>query len=91
MLLVDRTARGGEARKGERMTPNTEIIFKLERAIREFERLEDEPEQTQMVARRLGNIVRHMKELRDDLRPRSSGPLKMSSSSEMAREKPATR
>ena len=41
-------------------------------SIRDMERVEDDPATMTFVARRVGNIVRHMKELRDDLRPRST-------------------
>jgi hypothetical protein len=42
----------------------------LSRTIKELERIEDEPRTLNFVARRLGNIVKHMKDLRDDLQPR---------------------
>ena len=38
--------------------------------IRDLERIEDDPATLTFVARRLGNIVKHMKDLREDLQPR---------------------
>ncbi len=38
--------------------------------IRDLERIEDDPTTLTFVARRLGNIVKHMKDLREDLQPR---------------------
>jgi hypothetical protein len=49
-----------------------QLIDVLNRAIRDLEKVEDDPETMNFVARRIGNIVKHMKDLRDDLRPRRS-------------------
>lgn len=42
----------------------------LGQAIKDLERIEDDPKTLTFVARRLGNIVKHMKDLREDLQPR---------------------
>ena len=42
----------------------------LGRTIKELEKIEDDPKTLTFVSRRLGNIVKHMKDLRDDLQPR---------------------
>jgi hypothetical protein len=42
----------------------------LSRTVKDLERIEDDPKTLNFVARRLGNIVKHMKDLRDDLQPR---------------------
>lgn len=42
----------------------------LSRTIKDLERIEDDPKTLNFVARRVGNIVKHMKDLRDDLQPR---------------------
>jgi hypothetical protein len=42
----------------------------LSRTIKDLERIEDDPKTLNFIARRLGNIVKHMKDLRDDLQPR---------------------
>jgi hypothetical protein len=42
----------------------------LSRTIKELERIEDDSTTLNFVSRRLGNIVKHMKDLRDDLQPR---------------------
>ena len=42
----------------------------LGRTIKELENIEDDPHTLTFVSRRLGNIVKHMKDLRDDLQPR---------------------
>jgi hypothetical protein len=47
-----------------------QLVELLNRAIRDFEKVEDDAKTMTFVARRLGNIVKHMKDLRDDLRPR---------------------
>jgi hypothetical protein len=47
-----------------------QLLEILNRAIREMEKVEDDPATMNFVARRVGNIVKHMKDLRDDLRPR---------------------
>jgi len=44
----------------------------LTRAIKDLEKIEDDPDTMNFVARRVGNIVKHMKDLRDDMRPRGS-------------------
>ena len=49
-----------------------QLLEILSRSIRDMERVEDDPATMTFVARRVGNIVRHMKDLRDDLRPRGS-------------------
>jgi hypothetical protein len=48
----------------------SQLFELLNRTIKELERIEDEPRTLNFVARRLGNIVKHMKDLRDDLQPR---------------------
>ncbi len=45
----------------------------LGRSIKDFEKIEDNPKTLTFVARRLGNIVKHMKDLCEDLQPRG-GP-----------------
>jgi hypothetical protein len=45
----------------------------LNSAIKDFEKVEDASTTMNFVARRIGNIVKHMKDLRDDLRPRGAG------------------
>lgn len=47
-----------------------ELLELLNRSIKDFERIEDDPSTMNFIARRVGNIVKHMKDLRDDLRPR---------------------
>ena len=47
-----------------------QLLELLNRAIKDFERIEDDPGTMNFIARRVGNIVKHMKDLRDDLRPR---------------------
>jgi len=42
----------------------------LGRTIRDLQKIEDDPATLNFIARRLGNIVKHMKDLRDDLQPR---------------------
>ncbi|MBS1852909.1 MAG: hypothetical protein JST79_18555 [Acidobacteria bacterium] len=49
-----------------------QLLEILNRAIREMEKVEDDPATMNFVARRVGNIVKHMKDLRDDLRPRGT-------------------
>ena len=49
---------------------NTYLIELLSRSIKELEKVEDDSRTINFVARRLGNIVKHMKDLREDLRPR---------------------
>ncbi len=49
---------------------NTYLIELLTRNIKELEKVEDDSHTINFVARRIGNIVKHMKDLRDDLRPR---------------------
>jgi len=48
------------------------LILLLNRSIEELERVEDNDQTMRFVARRLGNIIKHMKDLRDDLQPRGS-------------------
>lgn len=47
-----------------------QLLELLNRAVRDFEKIEDDPNTMNFIARRVGNIVKHMKDLRDDLRPR---------------------
>lgn len=47
-----------------------QLLELLNRAVKDFERIEDDPNTMNFIARRMGNIVKHMKDLRDDLRPR---------------------
>ncbi len=47
-----------------------QLLELLSRAIKDFEKVEDDPKTMNFIARRIGNIVKHMKDLRDDLRPR---------------------
>ncbi len=51
---------------------NTEVSLSelLGRSIKDFEKIEDDPKTLTFVARRLGNIVKHMKDLCEDLQPR---------------------
>jgi len=49
---------------------HTYLIELLSRSIKELEKVEDDAKTINFVARRIGNIVKHMKDLRDDLRPR---------------------
>lgn len=51
------------------------LLESLTRFIRDLERLEDDPKTINFVARRIGNIVKHMKDLRDDLKPRGTGQI----------------
>lgn len=51
---------------------NTYLIELLTKNIKELEKVEDDPKTINFVARRIGNIVKHMKDLRDDLRPRGN-------------------
>jgi len=44
----------------------------LRRAIHDFGKIEDDQKTMNFIARRIGNIVKHMKDLRDDLRPRGN-------------------
>lgn len=46
----------------------------LGRTIRDLQKIEDDPATLNFIARRLGNIVKHMKDLRDDLQPRGGRP-----------------
>lgn len=47
-----------------------ELFDLLGRTIKELEKIEDDPRTMNFVARRLGNIVKHMKDLREDLQAR---------------------
>jgi len=49
-----------------------ELMELLRRAIHDFEKIEDDQKTMNFIARRIGNIVKHMKDLRDDLRPRGN-------------------
>jgi hypothetical protein len=42
----------------------------LGQTIKQLEKIEDDPKTLTFVARRVGNIVKHMKDLREDLQPR---------------------
>jgi hypothetical protein len=42
----------------------------LGQTIKHLEKIEDDPKTLTFVARRVGNIVKHMKDLREDLQPR---------------------
>lgn len=49
----------------------------LGQTIKQLEKIEDDPKTLTFVARRVGNIVKHMKDLREDLQPRggqAAGP-----------------
>jgi hypothetical protein len=46
-----------------------QLLDILNRSIRDMEKVEDDPATMNFIARRVGNIVKHMKDLRDDLRP----------------------
>ena len=56
-------------------TEDTEVSLSelLGRSIKDFEKIEDNPKTLTFVARRLGNIVKHMKDLSEDLQPRGHG------------------
>jgi hypothetical protein len=57
----------------KRMQPQRneiQLFELLSRTIKDLERIEDDPKTLNFIARRLGNIVKHMKDLRDDLQPR---------------------
>jgi len=49
---------------------HTYLIELLSMSIKELEKVEDDAKTINFGARRIGNIVKHMKDLRDDLRPR---------------------
>jgi hypothetical protein len=48
----------------------TSLFELLGHTIKDLEKIEDDPNTLTFVARRLGNIVKHMKDLREDLQPR---------------------
>jgi chaperonin cofactor prefoldin len=48
----------------------SQLFELLSRTINELEKIEDNPSTLNFIARRVGNIVKHMKDLRDDLQPR---------------------
>jgi len=48
----------------------TQLVEVLNRGIQELEKVETDPRTLNFVARRVGNIVKHMRDLREDLRPR---------------------
>ena len=50
--------------------PDLSLFELLNRTIQELESIEDDPNTLTFVARRVGNIVKHMKDLREDLQPR---------------------
>ncbi len=51
--------------------PNEISLFDLlGQNIKQLEKIEDDPKTLTFVARRVGNIVKHMKDLREDLQPR---------------------
>ena len=66
---------------------NNYLIELLTRNIKELEKVEDDSRTINFVARRIGNIVKHMKDLRDDLRPRgqANGGIAIGSQAENAR------
>lgn len=49
-----------------------QLVELLTRAIKDFEKIEDDAKTMNFIARRIGNIVKHMKDLREDLRPRGN-------------------
>lgn len=49
-----------------------QLVELLSRTIKDFEKIEDDPSTMNFIARRVGNIVKHMKDLREDLRPRGN-------------------
>jgi len=49
-----------------------QLLELLRRAIRDFEKIEDDQTTMNFIVRRIGNIVKHMKDLRDDLSPRGN-------------------
>lgn len=49
------------------------LLEMLTRSIRDLQRVEDDPKTMNFISRRLGNIVKHMKDLREDLQPRGNG------------------
>jgi len=49
---------------------DTSLFDLLGQTIKDLEKIEDDPSTLTFVARRLGNIVKHMKDLREDLQPR---------------------
>ncbi|HTR66125.1 MAG TPA: hypothetical protein VMH85_10150 [Terriglobales bacterium] len=52
---------------------NEGTLFELlGRTIKDLQKIEDDPATLNFIARRLGNIVKHMKDLRDDLQPRGN-------------------
>ena len=51
-------------------TTETSLCEMLGTVIKELEKIEDDPKTLTFVARRLGNIVKHMKDLCEDLQPR---------------------
>lgn len=53
-----------------------ELLALLDTNIKELERIQDDPHTMTMVRRRLGNIVMHMKQLRDDLTPQMEAPVR---------------
>jgi len=52
---------------------DAQLLEMLNRSIRDLQRVEDDPQTMTFIARRLGNIVKHMKDLREDLQPRGKG------------------
>ena len=44
-----------------------QLLDVLNRSIRDMEKVEDNPATMNFIARRVGNIIKHMKDLRDDL------------------------
>ena len=66
---------------------NSHLIELLTRTIRDLEKIEDDTHTINFVARRIGNIVKHMKDLRDDLKPRgqANGGSTVSAAVESAR------
>jgi hypothetical protein len=50
--------------------PEASLFDLLGQTIKQLERIEDDPKTLTFIARRVGNIVKHMKDLREDLQPR---------------------
>jgi hypothetical protein len=50
--------------------PEVSLFDLLGHTIKDLERIEDDPSTLTFIVRRIGNIVKHMKDLREDLQPR---------------------
>jgi hypothetical protein len=55
--------------------PETSLFDLLSQTVKQLEKIEDDPKTLTFVARRVGNIVKHMKDLREDLQPRGGQTL----------------